>query len=250
MGRRVAPPHALAGEGVNERQIELPSHPSLTSARDGEEGGIAEREREIGGARSMEMRPDAAAKHVRSGKFKMISLELFSSVSQFAHSNDVTDCPIRHHSIHSLPRFRRRFPRLERPQISHRFSSSWSSSSSALSCGLSQSVGCLSARQSNRFLKIHNRRTDAEAFGLFPSLPSYAPSTAMIARSLPLVAFPVSALLAVTSNWIRATARRCHMRKTHSRQSAQLGRMLKIGRAWVYSVDNISYEKNVVNSSE
>ena len=44
MGRRVAPPHALAGEGVNERQIELPSHPSLTSARDGEEGGITERE--------------------------------------------------------------------------------------------------------------------------------------------------------------------------------------------------------------
>ena len=148
MGRRVAPPHALAGEGVNERQIELPSHPSLTSARDGEEGrDHREGEREIGGARSMEMRPDAAAKHVRSGKFKMISLELFSSVSQFAHSNDVTDCPIRHHSIHSLPRFRLRFPRLERPQISHRFSSSWSSSSSAtLSCGLSQSVACLHDR--------------------------------------------------------------------------------------------------------
>ena len=170
MGRRVAPQHALAGEGVNERQIELPSHPSLTSARDGEEGGITEREGDRWRTRSMEMRPDAAAKHVRS-KSKMISLKLFSSVSQFAHSNDVTDCPIRHHSIHSLPRFRRRrFPRLERPQISHRFSSSWSSSSSAtLSCGLSQSVGCLSARQRNRFLKIHNRRTDAEAFGLFPS---------------------------------------------------------------------------------
>ena len=143
MGRRVAPPHALAGEGVNERQIELPSHPSLTSARDGEEGGITERE---GDRRRTEHGNEArcgcqtrAVRRVRS-KCKMISMELFSSVSQFAHSNDVTDCPIRHHSIHSLPRFRRRFPRLERPQISHRFSSSWSSSSATLSCGLSQSV--------------------------------------------------------------------------------------------------------------
>ena len=74
MGRRVAPPHALAGEGVNERQIELPSHPSLTSARDGEEEGRDHREgRDRRRAGSMEMRPDAAAKHVRS-KSKMISL--------------------------------------------------------------------------------------------------------------------------------------------------------------------------------
>ena len=142
MGRGVAPRHALAGEGVNERQIELPSHPSLTSARDGE-GEITERE--IGGAWSMEMRPEAAAKHVQSGKSEMISLELFSSVSQFAHSNDdVTAQSDPSVTIQSArlppPAFRRRFPRLERPQISHRFSSSWSTSAT-LSCGLSQSVG-------------------------------------------------------------------------------------------------------------
>ena len=103
-----------------------------------------------------------------------------------------------------------------------------------MDCRSRSSVGRLPARQSNRFLKIHNRRTPKplDCSRLFPSLPSYAASTAMIARSVPLVAFPVSALLAVTSNWIRATERRCHMRKTHSRQSAQLGRMSEIGRAW------------------
>ena len=149
MGRRVVPPHALAGEGVNERQIELPSHPSLTSARDGEEGGITERE---GDRRRTEHGNEARcgcqtrARAVREPFQVQDDLDgavLFRVAICTFERRDGLPHPSPFNSfarLPSSPRFRRRFPRLERPQISHRFSSSWSSSSATLSCGLSQSV--------------------------------------------------------------------------------------------------------------
>ena len=102
-------------------------------------------------------------------------------------------------------------------------------------------VASSTARQSNRFLKIHNRRTN-EAFGRTDCSSSSSRRVSCFC-------------LAVNSNWIRATERlRCHMRKTHSRchrqarkgSEAQPERMLNIGRA----VDNISFlRENVVDWS-
>ena len=108
-------------------------------------------------------------------------------------------------TVHSVLRASRRFPPPSLPPFPSSFStpgetanqspppsSSWSTK---LSCGQASPTPSSTPRrrQSNRFLKIHNRGTN-EAFGLFlpPSLP---PSTCRVSCFC----------LAVASNWIRAT---------------------------------------------